>query len=174
MNLKTLSQSKRKAGQKLPGLLRQAAAIALLIIAAVVVSCQARCNCGVTFDESLAKLEVVDGGGLHPNSATALSLGATGREDGYHVTRSFTRAAPPGAYATKFGFAFSVPVDVGCDAYFRHPLPGLTDGDKFTLYVRMRVFDLGEDDQRTRPGETFVGSWSDEIAVTCHRANVRE
>ena len=174
MNLKVFKHSKWKPGQKAPVMLRRTAAFALLSIAAVFVSCQERCNCIVTEDDSLARLAVVDGGVLSPNAAIALSLGATGREDGYHVYRSFTRGVTPGAYATKFGFAFSVHVDVGCDAYFRHPLPGMTDGDEFTLFVRMRVFDLSEDDLRTRPGETYVGTWSDEAAITCDRAYFRE
>ena len=173
MNLKLKSHSKPKSGQRASAVLRRTAAFLLLIIAIIFVSCQERCNCKVREDDSLARLEVVDGGGLHPNAATALSLGATGREDGYHVYRSFTRSMPPSAYSIKFGFAFSVPVDVGCDDYFRHPLPGMTDGDEFTLYVRMRSFDLSEDDQRTRPSETLAGPWSDEAAITCHRAHMR-
>lgn len=173
MNLKLMSHSKSKPGHSAPTVLRRSATFALLLIAVVFVSCQERCNCNVTEDNSLARLEVVDGGGLHPNAATALSLGATGREDGYHVYRSFTRFASPGAYSIKFGFAFSMPVDIGCDDYFRHPLPSMTDGDEFTLYVRMRSFDLGEDDQRTRPSETSVGPWSDEAAIVCDRAHFR-
>ena len=145
---------------------RRLAAAMLLILASVIASCQARCNCGSTTDDSLARLQVVN---IGHNRAAAFSFDATGREDGYHVSRSFTRGDAPGAYSVKYGFAFAVTVDVGCAAYFRHPLPGLTDGDAFTLYVQMRVFDLGEDDDRTRPPNTFVGRWSNEVAITCNR-----
>lgn len=158
--------SKRKSEFKMSRMLRRLTAAMLLILAIIVASCQERCNCGSTTDDSLARLQVFN---IGHNRVTAFSFDATGREDGYHVSRSFTRGQAPGAYSVKYGFAFAVTVDIGCAAYFRHPLPGLTDGDEFTLYVQMRVFDLGEDDEHTRPANSFVGPWSDEVAVTCAR-----
>ena len=145
--------------------------VALLILAAVVALSLSRCGCSTIKDDALARLQVVDGGRVRPNQAIAFSLGGSEREDGYHVYRSFTRGGAPDAYSVKFGFAFAVSVDIGCADYFRHPLPGMTDGDEFTLYVRMRSFDLGEDDRARDQAKTLVGPWSDEAAITCQRAH---
>lgn len=169
MHAETSRRLQRKRKLRVPHLPRHLAAVSLLILAVVAATCMEPCNCTVTYDDGLARLQVVDGGEISPNAAIAHSFGETGREDGYAVYRSFTRGGTPGAYSVKFGFASAVSVDVGCADYFRYPLPNLTDRDEFTLYVQMRVFDLGEDDERTRPVVTFVGPWSEEVAITCAR-----
>ena len=165
----TLGRLERKRKIRAPRLPWRLAVVLPLIIAAVIVTCKPPCNCTDTYDDEIARLQVVDGRGLSPNAAVAHSFDTSNREDGYEVYRSFSRGGNPNAYSVKYGFAPAVSVDVGCAEYFRFPLPGMTDGDEFTLYIRMRAFDLGEDDERTKPGENFVGPWSDEVAITCSR-----
>lgn len=165
----TLRCSHRKRTPAARPWLLHYAVLALLILAAVAVLSRGRCNCSTISDDTLARLQVADGGRALPNRAVAYSIGASEREDGYHVYRSFTRGGAPDVYAVKFGFAFAVSVDIGCADYFRYPLPGITDRDEFTLYIRMRAFDHGEHDQRTKPEETRVGPWSAESAIRCQR-----
>lgn len=169
MHAQTLRRLPRKPKLRAPRLPRHLATVSLLILAAVIASCKVTCNCTATYDDGLATLRVVNGGEFFPNGSIVYSFGATGREDGYDVYRSFTRGGPPNAYSVKYGFASVVSVDIGCADYFRYPLPGMTDGDEFTLYIRTRAFDLGEDDERTRPDAIYVGPWSDEVAITCAR-----
>ena len=165
----TLRRSHRKRTPAARPWLLHYAVLALLILAAVAVLSRGRCNCGAISDDRLARLQVVDGGRVLPNRAVAFSFGVSEREDGYHVYRSFTRGGRPDVYAVKFGFAFAAIVDIGCADYFRYPLPNMTDGDAFTLYIRMRAFDLGEDDKRAKPGKSKVGPWSAEAAIRCQR-----
>ena len=169
MKRKKLSHTQRMREFQARRILLQIAVAALLILVAIAALSRGHCSCGTVSDDTLARLQVADGGRALPNRAVAYSIGASEREDGYHVYRSFTRGGAPDVYAVKFGFAFAVSVDIGCADYFRYPLPGITDRDEFTLYIRMRAFDLGEHDQRTKPEETRVGPWSAESAIRCQR-----
>ena len=85
------------------------------------------------------------------------------------VCARLTSDKEPKVFAVHDHFELSFFVDVGCDGYFALPVAGVTDGDSFTLYVRMRSFEFREDEGRPRVGQWYVGPWSDEVPVSCER-----
>jgi hypothetical protein len=60
-------------------------------------------------------------------------------------------------------------IDVGCSLYFDQTAPGVTDGDEYSLYVRVRAFEYREESGQPLLGEWHVGPWSEETEVVCRR-----